>query len=170
MKQNINGLIKAAEDTSVSSLLLSAAPALFGALGGGGLGYLSGKDEDEEGNGGTRLRNAIIGAGLGGLGGGAISNELAKNILENSGRNGRAEWGLLGAGTGVMSSLAPTATLGGLGGSLLSLKLTKDKQKNGLNNAIAGALAGLGLGAFGNYNSILGTLYLGQHPELLRKK
>lgn len=51
MKQNINGLIKAAEDTSVSSLLLSAAPALFGALGGGGLGYLSGKDEDEEGNG-----------------------------------------------------------------------------------------------------------------------
>lgn len=170
MKQNINGLIKAAEDTSVSSLLLSAAPALFGALGGGGLGYLSGKDEDEEGNGGTRLRNAIIGAGLGGLGGGAISNELAKTILERSPLDNRAEWAKRGGLVGLMSTLAPTATLGGLGGSLLSLKLTKDKQKNGLNNAIAGALAGLGLGAFGNYNSIFGTALLHENPDLLKEK
>lgn len=160
MTTNIYGLIKAAADseTSMSSLALSVAPALFGALGGGGIGYLTGKDDDIRGEGGTRWRNALIGAGLGGLGAGVASNYFAKNLVNDIPelKNNPGYAGMIGGGGGILSALFPIATLGALGGSLTSLGLTNDKQKNGFNNAVAGALAGLGLGGLATYGGGLG--------------
>lgn len=161
MTTNMYGFIKAAGDTSLSSLAMSAAPALFGALGGGGLGYLTGQDADARGEGGTRWRNALIGAGLGGLGAGAASNYFASDLVDAFPdlKNNPGMAGTLGGIGGIGSVLLPTAGYGALLGSLASLGLTEDKQKNGFNNAIAGALAGLGLGSLGAYGTGLGLTH-----------
>ncbi len=63
---------------SAGSLPSWALPAGL-AVAGAGAGYLSGEDEDEDGEGGTRGRNALIGAILGG-GGGMGANWLLERL------------------------------------------------------------------------------------------
>ncbi len=90
----VRGFVKKAISAGVAAdkamnILQGVNPALVGAvaggLGGAGLGYLSGSDEDENGE-NTRARNAIVGALVGGGAGGLAGHQM-NTISDLTGRN-----------------------------------------------------------------------------------
>lgn len=178
MNANLLGLIKCSSgqiDSWYEGLDLggSIIPALLGAAGGGAAGYLTGRDEDANGEGGTRKRNALIGALLGGSITGAGYYGLLRNWLieehkaderqdryykarEHTKQASTADFieNVVSAGpsTSVRIAYHPfisiPALLGLIGGGTAGYIRTKDK-KNKLRNALLSAITGATAGALG---------------------